>query len=178
MAPHTANSEGNDSDKQASPDSNPFLKPTSSSKPKPKPKPSRVEKTNNSNSQVAPACSQCRLRKIRCDRTQPSCSNCRKASSVCDFSNCSRRVSHTKQLYVHFACSSLRTTSWSNSILMAHTESMTFPAWPPACSRLTSLLPKSPSTFTKHKMASPYRLLPLPRLLQRHAHSSSSKISN
>ena len=47
---------------------------------------------------TAPACNQCRSRKIRCNRQLPNCSNCRKAGVQCDFSSRGKRINHTKQL--------------------------------------------------------------------------------
>ena len=49
---------------------------------------------------TTPACDQCRLRKIRCNREIPECLNCRKAGVSCEFSNRGKRVNHTRQLYV------------------------------------------------------------------------------
>jgi Fungal Zn(2)-Cys(6) binuclear cluster domain len=47
-----------------------------------------------------PACDQCRIRKVRCNREHPKCSNCKKAKVPCGFSSRGKRVNHTKQLYV------------------------------------------------------------------------------
>ena len=52
------------------------------------------------NSTTTPACDQCRLRKIRCNRESPECLNCRKAGVSCEFSNRGKRVNHTRQLLV------------------------------------------------------------------------------
>ncbi|OCL12672.1 hypothetical protein AOQ84DRAFT_311826 [Glonium stellatum] len=45
-----------------------------------------------------PACDQCRIRKVRCNREHPKCSNCKKAKVPCGFSSRGKRVNHTKQL--------------------------------------------------------------------------------
>lgn len=49
---------------------------------------------------TTPACDQCRLRKIRCNRETPECLNCRKAGVSCEISNRGKRVNHTRQLLV------------------------------------------------------------------------------
>ncbi|KAK7997709.1 hypothetical protein PG989_005749 [Apiospora arundinis] len=48
------------------------------------------------------ACDQCRLRKVRCDRSVP-CGNCRKAGVECCSNLAGKRVNHTKQLRDDFS---------------------------------------------------------------------------
>ncbi|PYH96173.1 hypothetical protein BO71DRAFT_428393 [Aspergillus ellipticus CBS 707.79] len=45
-----------------------------------------------------PACDECRIRKVRCDKAEPACSSCCKSGLVCQFTNKGRRVNHTKKL--------------------------------------------------------------------------------
>ncbi|TAQ91168.1 hypothetical protein B7494_g548 [Chlorociboria aeruginascens] len=49
-----------------------------------------------------PACDQCRIRKVRCNRQHPKCSNCKKAKVQCGFTNKGKRVNQTKQLISDF----------------------------------------------------------------------------
>ncbi|KAL2864998.1 Zn(II)2Cys6 transcription factor [Aspergillus lucknowensis] len=45
-----------------------------------------------------PPCTQCRIRKVRCDRQQPDCSNCRRGGVSCDYSNSPSRAYQVKDL--------------------------------------------------------------------------------
>jgi hypothetical protein len=46
------------------------------------------------------ACTHCRSRKIKCDRTRPVCENCQRDNTECKYSNPPTRVNHMKLLYV------------------------------------------------------------------------------
>ncbi|KAL3255208.1 hypothetical protein ABHI18_008389 [Aspergillus niger] len=43
------------------------------------------------------ACSECRIRKVRCDRKSPLCSSCHKSGLVCQYTK-GKRIDHTKKL--------------------------------------------------------------------------------
>ncbi|KAL3459501.1 hypothetical protein BJX64DRAFT_291170 [Aspergillus heterothallicus] len=45
-----------------------------------------------------PPCTQCRTRKVKCDRQQPDCSNCRRGGVACEYSNSSSKVYQVKEL--------------------------------------------------------------------------------
>ncbi|KAJ6054493.1 hypothetical protein N7444_003591 [Penicillium canescens] len=45
-----------------------------------------------------PACDECRVRKVKCNKEYPKCSSCRKSNLPCGFSNKGKRVNHTKRL--------------------------------------------------------------------------------
>ncbi|RAL01977.1 Zn(II)2Cys6 transcription factor [Aspergillus ibericus CBS 121593] len=45
-----------------------------------------------------PACDECRIRKVRCDRELPVCSSCRKSGLTCQYTQKGKRVNHTKKL--------------------------------------------------------------------------------
>ncbi|KAJ5689022.1 hypothetical protein N7462_003414 [Penicillium macrosclerotiorum] len=45
-----------------------------------------------------PACDECRVRKVKCNKEYPKCSNCQKSNLSCGFSNKGKRVNHTKRL--------------------------------------------------------------------------------
>lgn len=56
-------------------------------------------------SSYEPACDECRVRKVKCNKEYPKCSNCQKSNLPCGFSNKGKRVNHTKRLYVfYFFC--------------------------------------------------------------------------
>ena len=47
-----------------------------------------------------PACDECRIRKVRCDRESPLCSSCRKSGLICQYTQKGKRINHTKKLSV------------------------------------------------------------------------------
>ncbi|RAK98536.1 Zn(II)2Cys6 transcription factor [Aspergillus ibericus CBS 121593] len=55
---------------------------------------SRVRGTGS----LCPACDECRIRKVRCNKEYPKCSSCRASNLPCEFSNKGKRVNHTKKL--------------------------------------------------------------------------------
>ncbi|ETS77645.1 hypothetical protein PFICI_09707 [Pestalotiopsis fici W106-1] len=63
----------------------------------------RKRARSNNEDKDTPACDQCRLRKIRCDRRQPECSNCRKSGVECSSSSTLKRINHTKLLRDDFS---------------------------------------------------------------------------
>ncbi|KAK8107063.1 uncharacterized protein PG998_009076 [Apiospora kogelbergensis] len=62
----------------------------------------RRKRRRSNDDQPVAACDQCRLRKVRCDRTVP-CGNCRKAGVECSSNLSGKRVNHTKQLRDDFS---------------------------------------------------------------------------
>ncbi|CEN60738.1 hypothetical protein ASPCAL03171 [Aspergillus calidoustus] len=50
-----------------------------------------------------PPCTQCRTRKVKCDRQQPDCSNCRRGGVACEYSNSTSRVYQVKELLDAFS---------------------------------------------------------------------------
>ncbi|PYH87539.1 hypothetical protein BO71DRAFT_404581 [Aspergillus ellipticus CBS 707.79] len=55
-------------------------------------------KSRVSNNALAPACDECRIRKVRCNKEYPKCSSCRASNLPCGFSNKGKRINHTKKL--------------------------------------------------------------------------------
>ncbi|PWY75220.1 hypothetical protein BO94DRAFT_538547 [Aspergillus sclerotioniger CBS 115572] len=55
---------------------------------------SRVRGTGS----LSPACDECRIRKVRCNKEYPKCSSCRASNLPCEFSNKGKRINHTKKL--------------------------------------------------------------------------------
>ncbi|GKZ64141.1 hypothetical protein AnigIFM60653_005780 [Aspergillus niger] len=47
---------------------------------------------------LSPACDECRIRKVRCNKEYPKCSSCRASNLPCEFSNKGKRINHTKKL--------------------------------------------------------------------------------
>ncbi|PYI12190.1 hypothetical protein BO78DRAFT_425429 [Aspergillus sclerotiicarbonarius CBS 121057] len=45
-----------------------------------------------------PACDECRIRKVKCDRESPLCSSCHKSGLICQYTQKGKRVNHTKKL--------------------------------------------------------------------------------
>ncbi|KAK6825641.1 hypothetical protein PG987_013135 [Apiospora arundinis] len=62
----------------------------------------RRKRRRSNDDQPVAACDQCRLRKVRCDRSVP-CGNCRKANVECSSNLSGKRVNHTKQLRDDFS---------------------------------------------------------------------------
>ncbi|KAK8011945.1 hypothetical protein PG989_000205 [Apiospora arundinis] len=62
----------------------------------------RRKRRRSNDDQPVAACDQCRLRKVRCDRSVP-CGNCRKAGVECSSNLSGKRVNHTKQLRDDFS---------------------------------------------------------------------------
>ncbi|KAL3491030.1 hypothetical protein BJX62DRAFT_237630 [Aspergillus germanicus] len=50
-----------------------------------------------------PPCTQCRTRKVKCDRQQPDCSNCRRGGVACEYSSSTSRVYQVKELLDAFS---------------------------------------------------------------------------
>ncbi|KAI9734279.1 MAG: hypothetical protein M1834_002383 [Cirrosporium novae-zelandiae] len=92
-----------------------------------------------------PACDQCRIRKVRCDRQYPECSNCKKAHVACDFSNRGKRPNVAKQLVDDFADLSSRLGHIDNAML-SMAERMDALTAMISTSIRTDLTPKEPLT--------------------------------